>query len=239
MDRRLLVMSVTRLSDGVCVAGVDAENAWVRPTREKTPGWRQLEPGDLRDARGQAVVQVGHIVDWPLGAPAPQGVHAEDVLVTRAPPRLTATLSHPELLCRCGDLCELELGDFLRSARRSLGLFKRQWVDRIFFSAEGKGGIAARIQFRHGLVEDNFSVTDLRWRALGRRVLARWGRTQLSWSESDLLRHLKLRIRYLAIGRGQATDKIPPHRLAGPHWPFFITVVTDVPLVTAIDYACL
>jgi hypothetical protein len=237
VDLRLLVMSVTRLSDGVCVACVDEHNAWVRPTRDKTPGWRQLDARDLRDARGQVVVKVGHSVDWPVGPPAPQGVHVEDVLVTCSPPRPAATLTHEELLRRCGDLCELDLADFLRSGCRSLGLFKRQWIDRIHFSAEGKGGIAARIQFRHGMLQDNFSVTDLRWRALGRRVLARWGRTQLSWSEPDLLRYLKLRIRYLVVGRGQATDKIPPHRLAGPHWPFFVTVVTDVPLVTEIDYA--
>jgi hypothetical protein len=219
MERRLLVMSVTRLADGVCVACVDEQNAWVRPTREKKPGWRQLEPRDLRDARGQVVVKVGQMVDWPVCQAAPQGVHGEDVLVAPAPPRAVAALSHDELLRRCGDLCELDLPDFLRSDRRSLGLFKRQWIDRITFSAEGKGGIAARIQFRHGLLGDNFSVTDLRWRALGRRVLTRWGRVQLRWSEDDLLRYLK------------------PHRLAGSHWPFFVTVVTDVPIAAQIDYA--
>ena len=115
MDRRLLVMSVTRLSDGVCVACVDEHNTWVRPTRDKTPGWRQLDARDLRDARGQVVVKVGHIVDWPVGPPAPQGVHVEDVLVTCSPPRPAATLTHDELLRRCGDLCELDLADFLRS----------------------------------------------------------------------------------------------------------------------------
>jgi hypothetical protein len=239
VDRRLLVMSVTRLSDGVCVACVDEHNTWVRPTRDKTPGWRQLDARDLRDARGQVVVKVGHLVDWPVGPPAPQGVHVEDVLVTRSPPRLAATLTHEELLRRCGDLCKLDLADFLRSGRRSLGLFKPVGVDRILFSAEGKGGIAARIQFCHGMLWNDFSVTDLRWRALGRRELARWGQRQLSWSEDDLLRELKLRICYLVVGRGQAWSGREPHRLAGQHWPFIITVVTDVPLPTEIDYASL
>ncbi len=236
MDRRLLVMAVTRLADGVCVACVDESNAWVRPTRQKAGGWRQLTPRDLCDARGEVVVTPGCLVDWPLGTAAPRDVHAEDVFVDSSPVRAAGVLTQSELLSRCGDLCEMDLAEFLRSDRRSLGLFKRQWIDRIVFSAEGKGGIAARIQFRHGTLADNFSVTDLRWRALGRRVLVRWGKQQVFLSEDDLLRYLKLRIRYLAVGRGQPTDKIPPHGIAGPHWPFFIGVVTDVPIQAAIDY---
>ncbi len=38
-----------------------------------------------------------------------------------------------------------------------------------------------------------------------------------------------------AWARAQPRDH-GPHALAGPYWPFFIGIVTDVPIQAAIDY---
>jgi hypothetical protein len=236
MQQQLPVMSVTALADGVCVACVDNARRWVRPTREGHHGWRQLQVADLKDASGRVVVQVGHEVRWDLGPRAPQAVHTEDVLVGQWPPQLVRALGYVELLAWCEYLREQDLTAFLSGHDRSLMLYRPGKIHALSFSATGKGGIAARLQFQHKGLSENYSVTDLRWRALGRALLTRLNKSTVTWSEIELRRHAVVQIRYLAVGRGQPWEG-KRHPLAGAHWPFVINVFSDPPLMQEIDYA--
>ena len=232
----LLVMSVTRLSDGVCVACLDEDNQWVRPTRENFRGWRQLNVRDLRDAKQRIVVDVGNVVRWSLSTAIPRDVHCEDVQVAAVAPAFERSLSTTDLLSRCQAVLEPDVCGFLAGSH-SLAVFRPDRVKFVWFTTAGKGGVGARIGFRQGALEDVYSVTDLRWRALGRSLLAQTGQPSLSLTPRQLWARTGLRIQYLAVGKGQAAENIPPHRLAGPYWPFFISVFAQLPAYIRRDYA--
>jgi len=58
----ITILALTRLSDGVCAAGITNDGKWVRPTRPNPSGWRQLEYSDCKDANGSWVVRKGNAV---------------------------------------------------------------------------------------------------------------------------------------------------------------------------------
>lgn len=226
----LLVMSVTRLGSGVCVACVDEENRWVRPTRENANGWRQLFVDDLEDESGRIVVQVGHIVRWTLRRRAPKGTHTEDALVAPAKPELLARLSHADLLERCATLRERSLSSFRRNPGRSLMLFRPQELTGVRFSPHGKGGVDARIRFRHGTLQEDFAVKDLAWRALGRNLLRGYRKPELSWTPVELRKRATVSIRYVIVGKGQ-------QEFRGRLWEFAVGIICDRPIPAKIDYS--
>ena len=235
-EQELLVMSVTRLSDGVCVACVDENNRWIRPTRQASSGWRQLEITDLQDHRGRYVVEVGNIVAWRLGSPAPKDVHSEDVFVGSHRPRLIRPLSPGEIALRCRQLLESDFDAFLRNEQRSLALLKPRAIQCVLFSAEGKEGVSSRIYLQHATGCENLRVRDLRWRAMARSILQRRRTRELRWTFDHLKRHAGLEILYVAVGKGRAFEGGPPHALAGRYWPIVVTVFTEPPNVHDIDY---
>lgn len=232
---RLLVMAVTRLSDGVCVACLNEQCKWVRPTRENAKGWRQLTVDDLKDPAGRIVVKVGNVVRWALGPPAPRDVHSEDVFVGAARPQFEKTLAHPELLRLCNRLCENDMEGFLSGNGRSLALFRPGSVIRVAFRRTEPEKLSARICFRHDRYADDLSVTDLAWRALGRSLLRRYGTDDLSFRSGQLRRDAGLCISYLAVGRGQPFREAL-HPLAGEYHPFVVSVFPDRAAGPPIDY---
>ena len=234
--RQLLVLSVTRLSNGVCVACIDEDDRWIRPTREESSGWRQLAIADLRDQRQQYVVRVGNVVRWPLGPAAPKDVHTEDVLVGAGCPELVRSLGTSELLSRCRQLCDPDFEGFLRDTHRSLTLIEPSSITVVVFSSKGKGGVSARVCFDHRGQQEDLSVTDLAWRALGREHLTNSRTAEARWTQAALQRTTGLTIQYLAVGKGQAWEQGPAHPLAGQYWPFVTTVFTDRAPQVDIDY---
>jgi len=164
-----------------------------------------------------------------LDRPIPKEVHTEDHLVGRARPVLIRRLSGSEFLRCCARFCEPDLSAFLSSDDRSLTLLRPQALKRVHFDTSGKGGLTATVGFRHGSRPYVYKVTDLAWRALGRRLVSQEGATELRWPPATLLQRERLRIRYLAIGRGQ--------KFEGKFWPFVITVVTEPWNQEPIDYA--
>lgn len=223
----LLVMSVTRLGKGVCVACVTHEGRWVRPTRETADGWRQLEADDLRDRRGQVIVRVGNVVRWPLGRAMPRDIHTEDHQ-TAGRPVLLRRLSTERFLSACGRLVATDFAGFLEATDRSLTLIRPQAIQRVCFDRQGRGGITAELWFEQDGEHCDYKVTDLAWRALGRGLLNETRRDRMGLSPDDLRRQTSLSIRYLVIGRGREFE--------GDYWPFVTTVVTDPLNRAAIDY---
>src|SRR5690349_8033067 len=78
----ILILAVTRMRGGVCVAGMATEPdalsglRWVRPVKQHSG----LLAGDIRYADG-ALMRIGDVVVWQLGPARPDPPHVEDVLV--------------------------------------------------------------------------------------------------------------------------------------------------------------
>lgn len=231
----LLVMSVTRLGAGVCVACLRDTRTWVRPTREGPGGWRQLEVGDLCGATGRVVIEVGNVVRWPLGRHMPRAVHTEDYEVAGRP-EFVHTLANDELAAACAAVCERDLPGFLRGDDRSLTALRPETVTSLRFRHERPDEYSLRLTLEHQGLHEDLSVTDLRWRALGRVLLDRFQSLRLAWSHADLQRHARRCIQCLVLGRGQGWEG-REHPLAGEYWPFVTTVITDPPTIEPIDYA--
>ncbi len=75
----ITILAVSRISDGVRVAGITDDGQWVRPTRpNRDDSWRQLELGDCVDVKGNWIVRKGNRVKVELVESIPKGAHSED-----------------------------------------------------------------------------------------------------------------------------------------------------------------
>ena len=176
----LVILAVTHMKTGVCIAGVrqDAHATWVRPVRE----FGSILLGDISyptdlasggAAPGQRrVMRPFDVVEFGLGRARPAPPHIED---------WTCDLAHqrPRLL---GVLPESERAALLDAASyppdtlwrgtRSLGALACEQLTATFRDDDYNGKYEARLAFA-GLPAGTASAacTDLKWRALGRRLL--------------------------------------------------------------------
>ncbi len=175
----ITVLAVSRLSGGCCVAGVDGEGNWVRPTRVK-PGWRQMERADLSDRDGNLVVQKGNVVSFDLAEaiPRPRDGHTEDWRLGDQPPQLVRKLKPHEQAELCGAIQEEAISEIEPSERsRSLMLVHPDEVLEFSFqhetSWEGQTRYTPRCTFvLGGRRFSGVGISDAEWRGLGRRLMA-------------------------------------------------------------------
>ena len=120
----ITILAVSRLSSGVCVAGVTSEREWIRPTRPNVNDiWRQLERSDCEDSDGQWVIRKGNVVRMDLVEPIPKGTHCEDWLIGKRKPKLVKELSDEDYQSICEDLTEKSLENVdCKDAKQSLVL---------------------------------------------------------------------------------------------------------------------
>jgi len=103
----IIVLAVTRLSSGVCVAGITSDGEWIRPTRPNANDtWRQLEYDDCKEGVGDWIVRKGNTVRMDLVKPIPQGDHSEDWLVGKSRPEPVGELSEAEYKHVCQRITE-------------------------------------------------------------------------------------------------------------------------------------
>lgn len=228
----ILILAVTRMRGGVCVAGMTYEPdsrsglRWVRPVKSHN----LLLPGDIRYADG-TLMRLGDVVDWRFGTRRPDPPHIEDILVdpVRERARWLRRLDPARRAAFCAEHLDRVPRDVLVDACRSLCLIRPDTVAATWLHDSYNGHYEARATFRLGdfrTEEQGLPVTDLAWRALGRM-----------WLDGERL-HLDdtaLRERigdvYLAIGLGRL--------YAGRHWPLVVGVhAAGLPEVT-IDEECL
>lgn len=200
---------------GVCVAGLRGAGDplhWVRPIKQRGP----LLLGDIRYAGG-ALMRVGDVIDWRMGAQRPDPPHVEDVLVNPIRDRavLLRHLNAPQRAEFCAAHLDHAPADVLRDEKRSLCLIQPDHVRATWHRDSYSGHYDPRIAFQwrdFATDERGYPVTDLAWRALGRIWLQ--NREQLALDDAALRE--RIGAIYLVVGRGRQFE--------GRHWPLIVGV---------------
>jgi hypothetical protein len=224
--REVLILAMTKMLSGICTAGFTLDPhpvtglRWVRPVREHGT----LLPGDMTYADGQ-LVRCDDVVELNLLSPRRDPPHVEDWVTdfVHSRPRLLRRLEGPKRARFLSQHIDKAPQEVLVQNSRSLCLVhpSRVWASFSLDSYSGK--YEARMGFSldgaanhpRATSKRGVSVTDLRWRALGRTRLGDTGGiAQLD--HRDLLERLDAEDIYLAVGLSRAWQ--------GECWPLVIGV---------------
>lgn len=233
----VLILAVTKMLGGICIAGMTAEPdpvtglRWVRPTRE----YDHVLLGDITTP-GNAILHPFDVVTFNLLRPCPDPPHTEDWIVdfVHQRPRIVRRLEGERRAGFLQRYLDTAPRQVLEGQQRSLCLIKPDWVTGCFRLDPYSGHFDARLAFglegrayRGSVAKGGLSVTDLKWRALGRAWLPEAG----GWTEfdaSDLEARLGIREIFLAVGLTRAHQ--------GEFWPIVVGVHTCPDFQAGVDY---
>jgi hypothetical protein len=209
----ITILAVTRLSDGVCVAGVTQDGQWVRPTRPTSLDWRQLEYSDCKDKSGAWAVRKGNIVAMDLAEPIPAEAHSEDLRIGRQAPVLVKQLPEAEYRQVCAELTEGSTAPIEGpDAKRSLMMVHPAKITSFSFDVEenwkGQKKYTPRCTFWLGgrLYRDR-SVSDAEWREHGRHIRKKNG-GDCRLTGEEVFRSLGIEDCWLTLGRNEVESNI-------------------------------
>jgi hypothetical protein len=235
--KETLMLAVTRMLGGVCIAGVTTEPdpvsglRWVRPIRE---GGHVL-PGDIITTRG-VMLRPFDVVELNLLQPRPIPPHSEDWITdfVQRRPRIVRRLEGERRAKFLQKYLDTDPHQVLDCHERSLCLLKPDWIKGCFRLDAYSGKFDARLGFGLGgkrytgsYAKGGLSVTDLKWRALGRTWLPEDG----GWTEfdaGDLEARLGIDEIYLAVGLTRS--------FRGECWRIVIGVHTLPDYDASVDY---
>jgi len=250
MKAALAILAVTHMRTGVCLAGVrpDAPAIWVRPVREhETVLLGDITyprpPGAVVPPHERRVMQPFDLAELALLRPRPDPPHIEDWTCdfARDRPRLRAVLPAAERAALL-DAASASAADIWVYYTRSLGTLAVPDLTATFTHDRYTGKYEARLSFPGQLpsVPSTIACTDLKWRALGRRLLAQQPASGDASGTGNSLQTLTLsgdalraalggaqRI-WLALGSSRTHD--------GRHWPLIVGVHTLPDYEATIDY---
>ena len=238
-DHEVLIMAVTRMLSGVCLAGFlnephpHSHYRWVRPTKK----YDTVLLGDITDDAGR-VIQCCDVVSLGIEEPRPDPPHCEDWLTdfVHQRPRLLRQLEGDKRAAFLARHLDQAPEDVLIRDRRSLCLVRPERVWASFSLDAYSGKYRARMGFAlPGIVHPQANsprgvpVTDIKWRALGRAWLAEQsGDEQLTLDNGELFGRLGAEAVYLALGLSR------PYK--GRRWLMVIGVHTAPDYPAVIDY---
>ncbi|HEY7782893.1 MAG TPA: hypothetical protein VIC85_22050 [Ktedonobacterales bacterium] len=260
MRAHVVLLAVTLMKTGVCIAGVqhDAPSTWLRPVRDfgsillgditypptpATPASSGTHPAppaprDPSALRPRHVMRPFDIAAFDLAHARHTPPHAEDWACdfVHQRPRLIGVLPESDRAA----LLDAAATDpaALWSGSRSLGALAVDTLTATFRHDPYSGKYDARLAFL-GLPDDTATAacTDLKWRALGRRLLAAHtppgdapdAPRTLTLSSDRLWEALGGPRRcWLALGISRAYD--------GRHWPLVVGVHTIPDYEAEVDY---
>ncbi len=207
----LVILAVSRLSSGVCVAGMTKEGIWIRPTRPNSnDSWRQLEYDDCYDAKKRWIVCKGNIVKIDLLKPIPQDNHSEDWQIGKGRPELIEKLSETEYKNFCVTHSENAIKEIEdKNAHRSLILIHPTMRNFSFAterSWEGDEKYRPRCSFAfEGRRFPNVVVSDAEWRGYGRKKLRS---NQTAMKASEVFQEMNVQDCWLTLGKNQIDSNI-------------------------------
>jgi hypothetical protein len=227
----VLILAMTRMLSGICTAGFTSERddvthlRWLRPVRS----FGTLLPGDMTTPDGK-LIQCCDVVELQVVEPRPDPPHVEDWVVefVHHRPRVVRRLEgkrranfFPRHLDRAPE-------EVLTRHTRSLCLVEPEEVQVHFSLDPASGKYQARMRFRlHDEIQPprarsprGVSITDLKFRALGRQWLKTSG-SPLVLTHAELVERLKADALYLTLGLSR--------QWKGEYWPLVhaIHVVPD------------
>ncbi len=237
IEKDLTILAVNKMHGGVCTAGIDSEGRWVRPVR--SPTQKRLERDLITDRcllpidffhGGQSHLANLAVTRCWLTSHAPRPPHNEDwVLDLKRKPQLIRKLEPQEQVRFLANHAEADLSVLRSDGARSLGLFRTERFS--FFFGLNKTGedINVRASFTIGGRKVNDAgCTDLRMRALGRRLVQKSRGANCPLTEQDFRRSGK-QATYLALGLSRLyRDK---------HWLILVGVHSVPELEVEVDYA--
>jgi len=209
----ITILALTRLSDGVCAAGITSKGKWIRPTRPNASGWRQLEYSDCKDVDGQWVVRKGNVVRMDLVKHIPEKRHSEDWLIGSRKPEVVRELSDEEYLRTCRQVAETSTDPIdVPDAARSLLLVHPDEIVSFSFGIEtdweGEQKYRPRCTFKlANRAYTNKGITDAEWRGYGRKYLRSGSRSHRLQS-SEIFADTRTKDCWLTLGanRVKSTD---------------------------------
>ena len=224
--QEVLVLAMSKMLSGICTAGFTREPdpvtglRWVRPVRE----FDTLLPGDMTCADGR-LVQCSDVVELALQQPRPDPPHVEDWLTDfiRHRPRLLRRLEGEKRARFFAKYVDCAPEDVLIHHTRSLCLVQPEQVWARFSLDRYSGKYEARMGFvlagdanhPRATGRNGVSVTDFKWRALGRAWLGGGGGF-LTLDHDALCERLDAEALYLAVGLSRNWQ--------GEYWPLVVGV---------------
>jgi hypothetical protein len=235
--KEVLILAVTKMLGGVCIAGMTAEPdsitglRWVRPIREHS----HVLLGDITTP-DNTVLRPFDVAEMHLLRPLAIPPHTEDWITdfVRHRPRIVRRLEGERRSGFLGKYTDTAHCQVLEGQQRSLCLISPDWVKGCFRLDPYSGHFDARLAF--GLegrsyggdyAKGGLSVTDLKWRALGRAWLPEEG----GWTEfdaDDLEARFGIRQIFMAVGLTRSFE--------GKFWPIVVGVHTLPDYQATVDY---
>jgi hypothetical protein len=243
MKTTLVILAVTAMRTGVCIAGVrrDAPSTWVRPVREfgAVALGDITYPGQVGERR---VMRPFDIVGLTLDAPRPEPPFVEDWSCdfSRHRLRLLGTLPEAERLSLL-QAASAAPEALWSGHTRSLGTCAAGDLSASFSHDEYAGKDEARLSFGgRPAAMPSLPCTDLKWRAFGRALLARGS----ALSTNQQIQTLSLTNQDLrqALGGGERAIWVAlglTRELHGRRWPLVVGVHTIPDYEAEIDYTTL
>lgn len=236
--QEVLVLAMTKMRSGICTAGFSRERdpvtglSWVRPVRE----FDTVQPGDMADADGRPV-QCCDVVELNLIEPRPDPPHVEDWLTDFVyhRPLLRRRLEGDKRASFFPEYLDRAPEEVLVDQTRSLCLVQPEQVWAHFSLDTYSGKYQARMRFvlagdtnhPQATSRRGVSVTDLKWRALGRTWLGE--RSYLALDHDALFERLNADALYLAVGLSRTYQD--------EYWPLVVGVhaVPDYTVPSALQ----
>lgn len=217
----VVVLAVTKMLSGMCTGGIGMlSGEWVRPVKD----FGTVLMGDLT-YKDRTVMRPFDIVKFPLIKPRPNPPHKEDWTCNfaRVRPELTGRLDNSIWFLEKHS--EPSAPEQIIKNERSLALFLPSKIDAAFTRDNYSGSYDARLKIPE-LGDRPIPVTDIKWRALGRKLLGSSEHLILSFDQ--IRERLEVSKIFIALGLSRLHE--------GKHWPLVIGVHTWPDYITEIDY---
>ncbi|MDO8589581.1 MAG: hypothetical protein Q7T82_21360 [Armatimonadota bacterium] len=223
MKDQIVVLAVTKMLSGMCLGGISLTSGeWIRPVKQ----FGTILPGDLTYPDG-GHIRPFDVVELSLSKRAPKPPHVEDWVCdfVRTRPVLIGRLDareQEEFLKKNAEpdgLARMDKGE------RSLCLLDAQEPQALFSLDKYSGKYDARLHFP-GLGERAAPVTDVKWRALGRRLTADAERVRMDCGQ--LMDLTGARLVYPALGLSRMYE--------GKFWRLIVGVHCLPDYEAEIDY---
>lgn len=230
MDKRITILAVTKLGNELCVAGVDSDGNWIRPTSLSRGGWRQFYKVDIYGKNNNAIIALSNVVIIRLIRPIPEidTPHIEDWEYDRSyKPVFIENLNDSQRLHLFQKISEQTLAPLIENHEKSLCLIEpSSIVSANFANISYKGKYQPILNFTFRGEQYNYKVTDIYWRELGRNLLAKGHNLVVKGKElQNILKYSKF---FLTIGLGR--------KFKEKYWPFIVGVHTVPQFPVKIDY---